>query len=97
MKRAVGGVRLAVRQVARLIALVGLLSSPFAAAHAGEPIGAPCPPAGSDSFESDMNVLVDISGIGMESLILQGPVTVTRSAPRKDNGVDVIDTEIVAM
>ena len=80
-----------------LLGLLGLLSLPLSAARAGEPIGVPCPPAGSDSFESDMNVLVDITGIGMESLILQGPVTVTRSAARRENGIDVIDTEIVAM
>jgi len=58
---------------------------------------ADCPPAGADSFDSLMNIEVQVDGLGMENLELEGLVTVVRDDARDDGGIDVIDTEIVAM
>jgi len=68
-----------------------------ALALAGASARAECPPAGSDSFESSMTVILDVLSTGAQSVELAGPVTVVRSEPRTDGGVQVIDTELVAM
>jgi len=59
--------------------------------------GSSCPDAGIDVSESDMNLEVDVPGLGMQTLDLVGPVTVLRGEPRMEGGLYVIDTEIIAM
>ncbi len=88
------GSRLATPAALPLLLVVGLLAP--GAPRAGT-VPADCPPAGADAFESDMNVILDVQGIGTQSVDLSGPVTVIRGEPRLDGGVAVIDTEIVAL
>lgn len=55
------------------------------------------PGAGIDGFESDMNLVVDVTGVGEATTTLEGPVAVSRGEPRDDDGTRVVDTEIVSM
>lgn len=51
----------------------------------------------SDHFESTMNVVLTVSGLGVQMVEVEGPVTVVLGERREEGGVGVIDTEIVAM
>lgn len=55
------------------------------------------PSAGSDTMQSSMQVEISVLGGAPQSVSLEGPVTVLRGDPRDDDGVRVIDTEIVAL
>lgn len=59
--------------------------------------GAAFPGAGLDSFESDMTVVATVGVLGQQTIELHGPVTVLRDDPSLDGGVEVVQTEIVAM
>lgn len=79
----------------RLGLIVGLAAA--ATLSIGLPARANCPPAGIDAFDSDMNVILDFGLLGTAAVDLSGVVTVLRGEPRSESGVDVIDTEIIAM
>jgi hypothetical protein len=51
----------------------------------------------SDHFESEMNVILTVPGLGTQPVALEGPVTVVVGERREEGGVGVVDTEIVAM
>lgn len=51
----------------------------------------------SDHFESEMNVILTVPGLGTQPVALEGPVTVVISERREESGRGVVDTELVAM
>jgi hypothetical protein len=54
------------------------------------------PPAGTDEIYVSGRVSV-VSRLGQETIPLTGSATVNRSDPRLENGMEVVDTEIIAM
>ena len=54
------------------------------------------PPAGTDEIYVSGRVSV-VSRLGQETIPLTGSATVSRSEPRLENGMEVVDTEIIAM
>ncbi len=74
-----------------LLAFLLALASPAAAQSE-------FPGAGTDSFESEMTVLLDVVGLGEQEINLKGPTTVQRGDPVQVDGENCkIDTEIIAM
>jgi hypothetical protein len=54
------------------------------------------PPAGTDTLDANAEISV-VSLLGAETISLTGTVTIERSDPRSDGGVEVVDAEIVSM
>jgi hypothetical protein len=51
----------------------------------------------ADHFESEMTIVLEVPGLGVQNVELRGPTTVLVGERREDGGVGVVDTEIVAM
>ncbi len=76
-----------------VLAQLGLVSAVLFAETARAAIaGSSCPDAGIDVFESDMNVNVDVAELGMQLLILKGPVTILRGVLRMDPSASSVGT-----
>ena len=54
------------------------------------------PPAGTETFDASAEISV-VSLLGAETISFTGTVTIEWSDPRIEDGVEVVDTEIVAM
>jgi len=54
------------------------------------------PPAGTDTLDASAEISV-VSLLGAETISFTGTVTIERSDPRIDGGVEVVDAEIVSM
>ena len=78
-------------------ALAGILLAILVIAASARPSSAGSfPPAGTDVVEVSAEVSL-VSRLGSETISFTGGATVLRSEPRDDNGIQVIDTQVIKL
>ena len=83
-------------RVLLLFAVFGLAASLIGASLLLGSTARALPPAGTDILALEAQVTVT-SLLGTETVMLNGTVTIQRSDPQLEGGVEVVDTEIVAL